>query len=78
MGAEEIGRDAADETGRRAKPADTDRDVETGAADDGHEGIAPIRGLDRQEVDERITAAHQHGTVSSLATGRNPATRRGR
>ena len=58
--AEQIGRNAADEPCRRAETRHADGDVEAGTADHRHDRVAPVRGLDGQEIDQGISAAQQH------------------
>ncbi len=72
---EEIGRDAADESCLNPEPRQADGDIEAGSADDRHERVAPIRGRDRQEVDQGIAAAQHHGQPPLQERQAPPASR---
>ena len=63
--AEEIGRDAAHKSRRRAETRDSDGDIETGSPDNGYGRVASIHGLDRQKIDQGISTTQQHGSSSS-------------
>jgi hypothetical protein len=58
---EQIGRDAADEPRRGAKPRHANGDVETGSPGNRNSRVAPVSGCDRKEINQRISANQQHG-----------------
>ena len=62
--AEQIGRDAADKSCRRAETRHADGDVEAGTADHRNDRVAPVHRLDGQEIDQGISAAQQHRLAS--------------
>jgi hypothetical protein len=54
--AKQIGRYAAHEAYWCAEARHADRDIETRSADNGHNGVAPVLGFNRQEIDQGVSA----------------------
>ena len=59
---EKIGRDASDESRRGAEARHADSDVKTGSPSNRNGRVAPVNRCNGQKINQRISAAQQHGS----------------